>query len=237
MRPLVIAHRGASGTRPENTLAAFRHAVALGADMIELDVQLTRDGEVVVIHDTLLDRTTDGRGPVADRTLAELRRLDAGAWFDPAWTGERVPTLAEVLTEIALPVNVELKPAGDDGLEARTLAVVGAAGAMGRVVFSSFEEVALVRLREKSGDATIAVLWESEMVSLAQERMERVAATALHLRKDAATPSTVASLRSLGIVVRVWTVNDQAEMDRLAAAGIGGLFTDFPERFLHPGAR
>lgn len=233
MRPLVIAHRGASGTRPENTLAAFRHALALGADMIELDVQLTRDGEVVVIHDTSLDRTTDGQGPVAARSLAELQRLDAGTWFGSTCRGERVPTLAQVLADIPLPVNVELKPAGEDGLEARALTVVGAAGAMGRVVFSSFEEDALVRLREKSGDATIAVLWESEMISLAHERMERVAATALHLRKDAATPRTLASLGSLGIVVRVWTVNDQAEMDRLAAAGVGGVFTDFPERFLH----
>ena len=108
---------------------------------------------------------------------------------------------------------------------------------MGRVVFSSFEETALVRLRERSADATIAVLWESEMVSLAHERMERVAATALHLRKDAVTPRTLVILRSLGVVVRVWTVNDQAEMDRLEAAGIGGVFTDFPERFLHPAAR
>jgi glycerophosphoryl diester phosphodiesterase len=237
MRPLVIAHRGASGTRPENTLAAFRHAVALGADMIELDVQLTRDGEVIVIHDTSLDRTTDGRGPVQGRTLAELRELDAGRWFDPAWAGERVPTLAQVLAEVPLPVNVELKPAGDDGLEARALAVVAAAGAMGRVVFSSFEEEALVRLRETSPDATIAVLWESEILSLAQQRMERVAATALHLRKDAATPRMLARLRSSGVVVRVWTVNDQAEIDRLAAAGIGGFFTDYPERFLHPGGR
>jgi glycerophosphoryl diester phosphodiesterase len=237
MRPLVIAHRGASGTRPENTLAAFRQAVTLGADMIELDVQLTRDGEVVVIHDDTLDRTTDGRGPVGGRTLDQLRQLDAGRWFGPAWAGERIPTLAEVLAEIALPVNVELKPAGDDGLEARVLAVIGSAGALGRVVFSSFEADALVRTREMSPDATIAVLWESETISLAHERMERVAATALHLRKDAATPRTLARLQALGVQVRVWTVNDKAEIDRLRAGPVGGFFTDFPERFLQLGAR
>src|SRR3990172_9877913 len=97
MAPVVIAHRGASGSCPENTLAAFRRAAALGADMIELDVQLTRDGEVVVIHDWTLDRTTSGTGPVRACSLAELRRLDAGAWFDAAFAGERVPTLGEVL--------------------------------------------------------------------------------------------------------------------------------------------
>ena len=87
MRPRVIAHRGASGTRPENTLVAFRRAAELGADMIELDVQRTRDGAVVVIHDWTLDRTTTGRGPVGDRSLAELRGLDAGSWFDPQFCG------------------------------------------------------------------------------------------------------------------------------------------------------
>src|SRR5215475_6599931 len=94
---LVIAHRGASGTCPENTLAAFRRAQELGAHMIELDVQLTRDGEVVVMHDWTLARTTDGRGRVASRTLAELRQLDAGSWFDPGYAREPVPTLREVL--------------------------------------------------------------------------------------------------------------------------------------------
>ena len=97
MRPLVIAHRGASGTRPENTLAAFRHAVALGADMIELDVQLTRDGEVVVIHDTSLDRTTDGQGPVAARELGKIFRgpVIAAGGFTPETAEEVVPTTRE----------------------------------------------------------------------------------------------------------------------------------------------
>src|SRR4030095_8066075 len=107
--------------------------------MIELDVQLARDGNVVVIHDWTLDRTTDGSGPVGARSLAELRTLDAGAWFASAFKGERVPTLAEGLGGAQLPVNVELKPLGDDGLEASALAVVEMAGALGRVVFSSFE--------------------------------------------------------------------------------------------------
>src|SRR2546427_12696742 len=99
--------------------------------MIELDVQLTRDGGVVVMHDWTLERTTDGAGAVSDRTLAEIRRLDAGAWFGPAFRGTRVPTLAEVLAAVGLPVNVELKPVGDDGLEARAPAAGGAAGTAG----------------------------------------------------------------------------------------------------------
>src|SRR5437870_12407948 len=124
--------------------------------MIELDVQLTRDGEVVVMHDWTLERTTDGAGAVSDRTLAEIRRLDAGAWFGPAFRGTRVPTLAEVLAAVGLPVNVELKPVGDDGLEARALAVVESAGALARVVFSSFDAGAPERLCARTTRTTLA---------------------------------------------------------------------------------
>lgn len=232
VRPLVIAHRGASGTRPENTLAAFRRALELGADMVELDVQLTRDGEVVVIHDRSLERTTDGVGPLAARTLAELRMLDAGAWFDPRFAGERVPTLAEVVAAVPLAINVELKPDGDDGLEGRALAVVEAAGALERVVFSSFEMAALERLRARSRSAELAVLWETAPISEAVARCRRVAARALHLRKDRVRAAVLATAAAAELQVRVWTVNERAEMERLAAAGVDAIFTDYPERFL-----
>src|SRR5439155_1600574 len=159
--PLIIAHRGASGTCPENTLVAFARAAALGAHMIELDVQLTRDGAVVVMHDWTLERTTDGSGAVCDRTLAEIRGLDAGAWFGSAFRGTRVPTLAEVLAAVGLPVNVELKPVGDDGLEARALAVVESAGAPARVVLSSFDAGAVERLRAFAAEATLGGLWDA----------------------------------------------------------------------------
>jgi len=220
--PLVIAHRGASGTCPENTLVAFARAAALGAHMTELDVQLTRDGEVVVMHDWTLERTTDGAGAVSDRTLAEIRRLDAGAWFGPAFRGTRVPTLADVLAAVGLPVNVELKPVGDDGLETRALAVVESAGA-------------LERLRARTARATLAVLWDEGPVADAVARAQRVGARALHLRKDRTSPDALAAAAAAGLPVRAWTVNERGEMDRLVAAGVEGIFTDFPERFLHSG--
>jgi glycerophosphoryl diester phosphodiesterase len=232
---LVIAHRGASGTRPENTLVAFQRAVELGAHMVELDVQLTRDGEVVVIHDWTLGRTTDGRGRVAARTLADLRRLDAGRWFDPAFAGAGIPTLREVLEACPLPVNVELKARGDDGLEARALDVVRAAGAEGRVVFSSFAGESLVRLRRLSGTAAIAVLWSDRRLALALRLAGRVGARALHIRKDAAASAEVGAAVAQGLEVRAWTVNDPGEFACLAAGGVSGIFTDFPERFLHIG--
>ena len=234
MPRLVIAHRGASGTRPENTLVAFRRAAELGAHMIELDVQLTRDHEVVVMHDWTLDRTTDGTGAVGAITVADLRGLDAGAWFDAGFRGERVPTLAEVLAAVALPVNVELKPVGDDGLVERALAVVDAAGAAARVVFSSFDPSSLVRLRGRAFGARIGVLWEDAPIEDALRLAERVGARTLHVRKDAITEAVVVAARAAGLGVLGWTVNDPRDCDRLDAAGVDGVFTDFPERFLQP---
>src|SRR4029453_18395946 len=154
----VIAHRGASGTCPENTLPAFRRAVALGVPMVELDVQLTRDGHPVVIHDSTLERTTSGYGAVRRRTLAEIAALDAGRWFAPAFAGTRVPTLGDVLATIPIRINVELKAIGGDGLEHRALQAVEEAGALGRVVFSSFDPSTLERLRALPGGGEWGVL-------------------------------------------------------------------------------
>ena len=237
MPRVVIAHRGASGTSPENTLAAFRRAVGLGAHMIELDVQLTRDHEVVVMHDWTLDRTTDGTGLVGAVTFAHLRSLDAGAWFDQRFRGERVPSLAEVLAGVALPVNVELKPVGDDGLVERALAVVDAADAGARVVFSSFDMSSLVRLRRRAPGARIAVLWEDAPIDEAVRLAEGVGARTLHVRKDAITEAVVVAARVAGLGVLGWTVNDPRDYDRLDAADVDGVFTDFPERFLQPPGR
>jgi len=233
MRPRIIAHRGASGTRPENTLAAFRRAAELGASMIELDVQCTRDGVPIVIHDWTLDRTTTGTGAVGDRSLAELRALDAGSWFDPAFAGERVPTLAEVLAAVPVAVNVELKPRGDDGLVEAALAAVEAAAALDRVVFSCFEPAVLERLRRTSPGAALGVLWEDAPIAEAVRWARRVDARALHLRKDAVSPAALDRTAAAGLPIRVWTVNDPGEFERLAALGVEAVFTDFPERFLH----
>jgi len=232
---LVIAHRGASGTRPENTLVSFRHAEALGAHMVELDVQLSRDGAVVVIHDWTLGRTAGARGRVASRTLEELQKLDAGAWFAPDYRGERIPTLQQVLDAIALPINVELKARGEDGLEARVFDVVEAAGAGSRVVYSSFHPESLVRLRQRSPSAAIAVLTSERRLARALRLAGRVGATALHIRKDGVAPGEVRTAAAQGLQIRAWTVNDPEEFARLEEAGVSGVFTDFPERFLQSG--
>ncbi len=229
----VIAHRGASGTRPENTLVAFRRAFELGAHMIELDVQPTRDGAVVVMHDDTLERTTNGRGRVTTHRLTDLQTLDAGTWFAPAYAGERIPTRGEVLTAVPIPINVELKPGKDPGFEERALEVVAAAGALDRIVFSSFDAESLLRLRAASAEAAIAVLWYRRRLAAALHLAGRAGAIALHLRKDAVSPAGVREATAAGLEVRAWTVNDPADSAALEAAGVRGVFTDFPERFLH----
>ena len=228
----MIAHRGASGTAPENTLAAFGRAEALGAHMIELDVQLSADGEVIVLHDDAVDRTTDGRGSARSHTLAELRRLDAGSWFSPAHAGERVPTLADVLQCVDIPVNVELKAGGGPALEARALEVVQAQNALSRVVFSSFDHDSLARLRGRSSAAEIAVLWADRGTQRPFFVAARVAATALHLRKNRVTEWVVSEADRAGLEVRVWTINDPEEWVIFEDWGARAVFTDYPERFL-----
>src|SRR5262249_55234699 len=168
-------------------------------------------------------------------TLADLQNLDAGAWFAPEFRGERIPTLRQVLDAIALPVNVELKARGKDGLEAHAFDVVEAAGAQSRVVYSSFHPESRVLLRQRSPSAAIAVLTWARRLARALRLAGRVGATALHIRKDGVAPDEVRAARAQGLEIRAWTVNDPAEFARLEAAGVSGVFTDFPERFLQSG--
>ncbi|PYU46700.1 MAG: hypothetical protein DMG53_11330 [Acidobacteria bacterium] len=170
---LVIAHRGASGNAPENTMAAFKKAVALGANFIETDLQLSRDARLVAIHDATVNRTTNGQGTVHDMTLTELRRLDAGSWFGSEFAGERIPTLEEIL---------EFSKKND-------------------VVFYLEKAVA-------------------------------IGARQLAVRGDLVTPALIAEARRKDLQVVCWTVNHPAHMRLLAAAGVDGIMSDYPDRLV-----
>jgi len=232
VRREVIAHRGASGTAPENTLAAFREAHRLGAAMIELDVQLSADGHVVVMHDDTVDRTTDGSGLVSDLRLSELRALDAGGWFGREFRGERVPTLSEVLAAVPMPINVELKSGGGDALAEAVIDTVRSADALGRVIFSSFEDEALARLWRIEPASTLAVLRARGTIGHAVDAARRVGATALHLRNTRGWARSIRDTLPQGYTIRIWTVNSIGEWTKFESAGATGVFTDYPERFL-----
>jgi glycerophosphoryl diester phosphodiesterase len=226
-KPLVIAHRGASGHRPENTLSAYALAVEQGADMIEVDLHRTRDGAVVVTHDEEL-AGLGGRGEIADATLAEVRALDAGG-------GERVPILAELLVGYGgrIALNLELKRgtrAEYPELEAETLAALESRGLLDRVLFSSFYDPVLRRLRALSPAARIGLLISRRYPQGAVDRAKSLGAEALHPEVALVTPQLVREAHAAGLAVYVYTVDRTEEMERLLGLGVDGLFTNFPDR-------
>ena len=235
----VIAHRGASGYAPENTLAAFELAVGQGADAFELDVRLTRDGAAVVIHDATLERTTDLAGPVRGRTLAELRAADAGCRFTPdrgrslpfRGAGVRIPTLAEVLwTFPAMPVLVEVKePEVQDAVRR----VLLEQSAVERCVLASEHGAAIEAFREPpfacgASAAEIGELYRAVLFrrTLARPRYRLLSVPLRHRGLPVPTRGFVAAAGRLGVPVHVWTVNDAATARRLWARGVAGVVTD-----------
>jgi len=231
--PLVFAHRGASRDAPENTLTAFRLGLEQGADWIELDVRLTSDGQLAVFHDDALDRTTDGTGPVSAHTLWELQQFDAGRWKGERFAGETIPTLDEVFE--ALPgvlVNVELKSVSvlADGLEEKVLACIRAHGAEGDVLISSFNPLALARMRALEPALPLAMVFGPDLsLPLRRAWLRSLARpAALHPHHTMVTARHMAWARRHGLRVNAWTVDDPAEMRRLLALGVDGIFTNVP---------
>lgn len=225
-RFLVWAHRGASALAPENTLAAFRLAETLGADGIELDVHLTRDRVPVVLHDETLDRTSSGRGPVAQRRWAELRGLDAGRWFASAYAGEPIPTLAEVFAWVGgrLRLNVEIKSAAA-GLAVLAL---GREYPQVRMLVSSFDHRLLEQLRRHDSGVALGFLLERGLWRRALRRAVACRAESLHPRADLVSRPLLAACAEAGLAVFPWTVNRASEWERLRLLGAAGVFTDDP---------
>ncbi|MDJ0852386.1 MAG: glycerophosphodiester phosphodiesterase family protein [Myxococcota bacterium] len=226
-RPLVIAHRGASAHRPENTLPAYALAVEQRADMIEIDLHLTRDGAVVIAHDEALGGL-GGVGEIADATLDEVRALDAGG-------GEQVPTLDEVLDAFgsAIPFNLELKWASAGlypGLEELALEAVRSRGLLARTLFSSFQDAVLARLRALEPAARLAFLVSPRDAGRALERAGAVGAEALNPWFRLATGDLIEAAHAAGLTVFPYTVDPEDEMRRLLGLGVDGLFTNHPGR-------
>lgn len=261
-RCLNIAHRGARSLAPENTLAAARKALELGADGWELDVALSADGELVVLHDDTLERTSDAALVFPDRapwrvetfTLAELRRLDFGSWFerrDPfgqiaagaiewraceAFHGERIPTLHQALEFTRQHnwwVNVEIKDAsgtpGDAMIVAATVALIGALGMREQVLISSFNHAYLRQVKALQPALLIGALVESP-VDDPPGLLRALGAQAYHPDKDLIQPEQARALRQQGFEVNIWTVNEDSEMHAWLEAGVSGIITDFPQR-------
>lgn len=231
-RPRVIAHRGFSGRAPENTLLAFARAIAIGADMIELDVQASRDGELVVIHDETLDRTTNGRGPVLGCDLAELRTLDAGVWFSPEFRGEKIPTLDEVLrlAKGRILVNVEVKGDGVEGV----VKAIRMQGMERQTIVSAFDPPTLRRVRAIAPALETASLLNRALHAAvpALRILQEVGSRALNVSDDEVAPALVRECHGGGYAVGVYTVNTLERRDVLSAMGVDAFFTDRPDLLL-----
>lgn len=246
--PLLIAHRGGSHLAPENTLPAFERALAWWrADVLELDVQPTRDGEVVVIHDATLDRTTDGQGRVSEQTLAEIRRCDAGYRFSAdggrsfpfRGQGVRVPTLDEVLERFpAARVNVEIK---DGRAQQAVWRVVQRHGAWARVLIAAGRRANRARFRRYPGATSAS---QEELLAFYLHHRARLAAfyapgvdafqmPERHAGHQVLSPRLVREAHAWNVAVHVWTVNDEADMRRLLGWGVDGIVTDRPDVLAH----
>lgn len=224
----IIGHRGAAGCAPENTLAAFSAGLAQGADIIELDVQLCADGQVVAMHDDTLDRTTDGHGPLARYTLAELKRLDAGSWFAPRFVGERIPALDEVLAwaKGRVPLFIELKPgATSHRLAAAVLRQLVDRRMADDVMLISFDHRALRYLRDQTASLALGMLYrapEQDPIDMAR----RLGANFVMPWWGLATPALAAACHAAGLGLSVW--GDDADYAALLAAGVDCMNADYP---------
>lgn len=234
-RVLNIGHRGAAGLAPGNTLAAFQAALDLGIDGVELDVHRCRTGEVVVIHDFSVDRTTNGSGKVRDLSLAEIQALDAGSRFDPRFAGEGIPTLAQVFDLVGdrLLVNVELKSFSPrtDGLESEVIRLVRERGLADTVLVSSFNPFSLRRVRRLDPGLKLGLLYAHKLpFPLNRDWLGFLfRPEALHPDHPMVDERLVARARARGQEVNAWTVNEAADMRRLVALGVHGIITDRPD--------
>ncbi|RKO62040.1 glycerophosphodiester phosphodiesterase [Caldibacillus debilis] len=231
---LIFAHRGASGTHPENTMLSFYEAERVKADGIELDVQLTKDGEVVIIHDETVDRTTDGKGKVKDFTLSEIKKLNAAHHFQKGRLKAEIPTLEEFMewfVKTDLVCNIELKTytVENNELENKVLDLIKKFRAEDRIILSSFNHYSIYYCRLRAPEIEIAPLF---MEGLYQPwaYAKGIRAEGIHPYHKACPTQLVIQSQENGIKVRPFTVNKEKDLIRFFQAGAEAVITDYPER-------
>jgi len=232
----ILAHRGVSRRAPENTLAAFKKALDLGLGGIELDIQMSKDGHVIVLHDEKVDRTTDGKGFIKDMTLEDIKKLDAGSWFGDEFIGEKVLLLEEVLEFIGdrgFIINIELKSGIIQyaGLEDRVLDIVKHYNFLDRTIFSSFNHYSLVNIKEKCSNAKIGLLYYAGLVDPWEFGM-KLDAYSLNPFFTSVTEQMVKRCLEVGLQVIPFTVNDNIFAKRLVEWGVEYIITDIPDKII-----
>lgn len=234
----IIAHRGASAYAPENTHSAFKLAIQMKAEMIELDILLTRDGIPVVIHDEKLKRTTTGKGRVKEFTLKELKELDTGSWFGPEFKDEPFPTLEEVLnyTKNVIAVNIEIKTESvtdevKEGVVEKSLEIVKRVGVEDQVIFSSFDYRVMKHLEQLDPEMPKAILYEKKQSGrkLPSELVNEYKVDAFNCSYKQLSDKWVQDLTSHNIPFNIYTVDDESKMKELISKGASGIFSNKPD--------
>lgn len=235
-RPLVIGHRGFPAQYPENTMVSFMSAVDAGVGMIELDITLSRDSEIVVIHDDTLDRTTNGSGLVSDFTLQALRKFDAGSWFDKKFAGQKIPTIDEILDSLVnkVMINVEIKQTATGSssyvelIVEKLLAVVEARDAKQRILISSFDPEILKAVTGSQHHPEVALLLEEAIDENALALAEGLGAMSIHSNVDTLDTETVNKVRARRFLVFPYNVDSEIKVRRAINMDVDGLFVDDP---------
>ena len=238
---LIVGHRGAMGYAPENTLASFEEAIRRGADCIEMDVQLTKDNEVVVIHDASVDRTTNGEGLVRDLTLNKLKTFDAGGWYDPRLAHQRILTLEEVLSHFRIRLSgrrhrmgllIELKtqPGNGGSLADSVIQIVQKEDFAEHVVIISFDAVALQEIHAADKHLPTGLLYSEEGNGSRIEQAVEIHAHAILPKKTCVTERGVAAAHKADLAVAAWTANTRNEIKRMAACGVDAIVSNYPDR-------
>lgn len=236
----VIAHRGSNKVAPQNTLPAFKQAIAEGTDGFETDVHLTKDGKLVICHNYSVDDTSDGRGDITSYTLKELKTLDFGSYFSTEYIGTPLPTLEEFL-ELVAPanaeiINIELKRPKDNNIDIvrKTLSMIKQYGVLDRVIISGFNPRLLKAVKDFEPRCKTGFLYPT--LDLATHRLElipfltakRIGADYIHPYSACVSKGIVKQAHRLGLKVNVWTVNDEATVKKLLDMGVDGIITDCP---------
>ncbi len=243
IKPIVIAHRGNSGPAPACTMAAIRQAVELGADMIELDVRPSRDGVPVIIHNSTVDDTTDGSGEVSSMSLAQLKELDAGSWKDEQYAGERIPILTEVLEFCSGKINLSLD-LKDEAVVPAMIKAIQEADMADNVVICGCCEPQARKIWKIDESLTVLLNTDSQLEELAKredksdfirEYIRRACAgklAALNVSFRYVTHELIRRAHLRALPVWTWTVDDEADMERLIRMGVDAIYTNWPERLL-----
>lgn len=232
----IYAHRGGRASTPENTMAAFENALTCNADGIELDVQLSKDGHIVICHDYKIDRTSDGRGLIKNLTLSELKKFDFGAWLGPRFKGQKILTLSEYLEwHITTPLllNIEIKngPVIYPGIEEQVVKLVDYYKLISRVIISSFYHPSLLLVKQLNPSIKTGVLFEGRPINFCR-LVQDASADFINPFWQNLDIDLVKAAKAKGIGINTYTVNDQDEFDLVCSMGVDAIITDYPEKFI-----